>query len=158
MEILGAGFARTGTMSTRHALVKLGLDPCFHMENVISENYLDEFIDAFNGNLQPLIGVLKRGNFKATLDFPIIALVDELLPHFPEAKVLLNVRDTSDAWVTSFRNTVWKAMETPAYVRINQLLPRPFSVVAKSKFQFDLSDATLQCIIDKGNKEWLCVL
>ena len=139
MEILGAGFARTGTMSTRHALVKLGLGPCFHMENVISENYLDEFIAAFNGNLQPLIGILSSGKFKATLDFPIIALVDELLPHFPEAKVLLN--------------TVWKAMETPAYVRINQLLPRPFSVVANSKFQFDLCDFTLQRIIDKGNKE-----
>lgn len=153
MEILGAGFARTGTMSTRHALVKLGLGPCFHMENVISENYLDEFIAAFNGNLQPLIGILSSGKFKATLDFPIIAMVDELLPHFPEAKVLLTVRDTPEAWVTSFRNTVWKAMETPAYVRINQLLPRPFSVVANSKFQFDLCDFTLQRIIDKGNKE-----
>ena len=30
MEILGAGFCRTGTMSTRKALVDLGLTPCFH--------------------------------------------------------------------------------------------------------------------------------
>ena len=42
---------------------------------------------------------LKKEGFKATLDFPIICLIDELLPEFPDAKVLLNVRDSPETWV-----------------------------------------------------------
>ena len=99
MEVLGAGFARTGTMSTRKALVKLGLDPCFHMENVITENYLHECLTAFNGDLRPLVEILRSLKFRATLDFPIIALFDDLLKHFPNAKVLLTVRDSPEDWV-----------------------------------------------------------
>ena len=29
MKIIGAGFPRTGTFSTKHALEELGFDPCY---------------------------------------------------------------------------------------------------------------------------------
>ena len=99
IEILGAGFCRTGTMSTRKALVDLGLDPCFHMEHVIANNLVDLFLNYFNGDKQPLIDYLKQVGFKATLDFPIVCIVDELMPHFPDAKILLTVRDGPGVWV-----------------------------------------------------------
>jgi len=152
MEILGAGFCRTGTMSTRKALVDLGLGPCFHMENVVKENLLMLFIDYFKGDTGPLIAHLKREGFKATLDFPIISIVDELIPHFPNAKVLLNVRDRPEAWVKSFRTSVWRVMNMPSWVCINQLLGPPLSVVSSSTMNKDLHDLTFQRIIEKGNQ------
>ena len=99
MEILGAGFCRTGTMSTRRALVGLGLDPCFHMKDVLARDLVDLFLDYFNGDKKPLIDYLKLNGVKAWLDFPIVCIVDELMPHFPDAKVLLTVRDCPGVWV-----------------------------------------------------------
>jgi Sulfotransferase domain len=34
LEVIGAGFERTGTMSLKVALEELGLDPCYHMREV----------------------------------------------------------------------------------------------------------------------------
>jgi len=152
MEILGAGFCRTGTMSTRKALVDLGLGPCFHMENVIKENLVSLFLDYFNGDTAPLIAHLKCEGFKATLDFPIISIVDELIPHFPNAKILLNVRDRPEAWVKSFRTSVWRVMNMPSWVGVNQLLGPPLSVVSSSTMYIDLHDRIFQRIIEKGNR------
>ena len=102
MEILGAGLCRTGTMSTRKALVGLGLDPCFHMKDVLARDLVDLFLNYFNGDKQPLIDYLKLNGVKASLDIPIVCIVDELTPHFPDAKVLLTVRDCPDVWVQVF--------------------------------------------------------
>ena len=65
MEILGAGFCRTGTMSTRKALVDLGLTPCFHMESVVSNNLVSLFLQYFKGDKQPLVDYLKKEGYKA---------------------------------------------------------------------------------------------
>ena len=64
MEILGAGFCRTGTMSTRKALVDLGLTPCFHMESVVSNNLVSLFLQYFKGDKQPLVDYVKKEGYK----------------------------------------------------------------------------------------------
>ena len=35
IRLIGAGFGRTGTLSLKHALEKLGLDKCYHMAEVM---------------------------------------------------------------------------------------------------------------------------
>ena len=35
LSVIGAGFGRTGTLSLKGALEKLGFDPCYHMMEVI---------------------------------------------------------------------------------------------------------------------------
>jgi len=150
MEILAAGFCRTGTMSTRKALVDLGLAPCFHMMEVIENDLLVVVNDFFRGNKQALLDYLKKNNFKATLDFPIICLIDELLPEFPDAKVLLNVRDSPETWVKSFRSTVWRIMNIPAYTKISSIIGPPFSVVGNPEFQI-LHDFCFQRVVERGN-------
>jgi hypothetical protein len=35
LEVMGCGFARTGTMTTRQALEMLGIGPCHHMMEII---------------------------------------------------------------------------------------------------------------------------
>ena len=79
IEIIGAGFCRSGTMSTRKALVDLGCGPCFHMENVIKSDLVSEFLKYFDGDKEPLLTKLEDQGFKSTLDFPIIAIFDDLL-------------------------------------------------------------------------------
>ena len=34
LSVIGAGFGRTGTMTSKMALEQLGLGPCHHMEEV----------------------------------------------------------------------------------------------------------------------------
>ena len=36
LEVIGAGFGRTGTMSLKVALETLGLGPCYHMSEVFA--------------------------------------------------------------------------------------------------------------------------
>ena len=35
MKVFGAGFGRTGTMSLKIALEKLGFGPCYHMKEIV---------------------------------------------------------------------------------------------------------------------------
>ena len=39
----------------------------------------------------------------AGLDWPIVGLFDELMAHYPDARVLLNIGDSGEVWVRSFR-------------------------------------------------------
>jgi len=111
MKILGAGFPRTGTLSTRGALTDLGLDPCIHGDSFVNFSTCQLIKEFYRGNHGPFIDFLKSHNYQATLDFPTIALVDELMPYFPEAKILLNVRDSSKVWLKSFRATVFETIK-----------------------------------------------
>ena len=86
MRILGAGFPRTGTLSTRGALTDLGLDPCLHGDSFINFDLLKKVTEFFKGNHDPFVDYLKSENYQATLDMPTIALFDELMPYFPDAK------------------------------------------------------------------------
>ena len=36
LDVIGAGFGRTGTMTLRDALNRLGFGPCYHMSEVIN--------------------------------------------------------------------------------------------------------------------------
>ena len=36
LEVIGAGFGRTGTMSLKVALEELGFGPCYHMTEVFA--------------------------------------------------------------------------------------------------------------------------
>lgn len=104
MKLIGAGLPRTGTLSQKVALEMLGFGPCYHMVNVLGElgntavwrRALDgdaDWAEVFDG-------------FQATVDWPGSFFYRELIDAFPEAKVLLSVRDGA-AWERSMRETIW---------------------------------------------------
>jgi hypothetical protein len=104
MKLIGAGLPRTGTLSQKVALEMLGLGPCYHMVNVLSD--LDEaqgWQRALDGE-GPWDDVL--GDFGSTVDWPGSFFYKELADYYPDAKVLLSVRD-ADGWVRSMRDTIW---------------------------------------------------
>lgn len=104
MRLIGAGLPRTGTLSQKVALEMLGLGPCYHMVNVLAD--LDEvpkWRRALDGEAD--WGEI-FGGFQASVDWPGAYFYRELLDAYPDAKVLLSVRD-GDGWARSMRDTIW---------------------------------------------------
>ncbi len=101
MKVLGLGFPRTGTLSTHAALTMLGF-PCYHMGQLAMR---PEHIRAWHAYVcrgRPLDFEAIYAGFEATVDAPGAFLWRELLAAFPQAKVLLNVRD-AQAWYASYQ-------------------------------------------------------
>ena len=59
------------------------------------------------------------GHSRAVTDVPSMCFAPELIEAYPEAKVVLSVRDPDD-WVTSMDNTVFKICKEPVRKMICQ--------------------------------------
>jgi len=107
MQVIGAGFGRTGTMTLKAALEQLGAGPCFHMIDLIrAEERVDLWIAAVEGQRVDWHAVFE--GWGATVDWPGCSFYQPLMEAFPDAKVLLTVRDP-DAWYESCRRTIHAA-------------------------------------------------
>ena len=59
MEVVGAGFGRTGTMSLKAALEQLGFGPCYHMTEVFAHpEHTNFWLSAWQGEQVDWDGVL----------------------------------------------------------------------------------------------------
>jgi hypothetical protein len=114
MKLIGAGLPRTGTLSQKIALDMLGVGPCYHMVNVLSDLELVAlWQDALEGNAD-----WERifDGFEATVDWPGGFFYEELIDVYPDAKVVLSVRDP-EAWERSMRETVWGIVHGESLIR-----------------------------------------
>jgi hypothetical protein len=104
LKLIGAGMPRTGTMTQKLALERLGLGPCFHWVDVLADLpvQVPRWHAALRGEADP--AAILHG-FPSTVDWPGGFFFRELLAAHPEAKVLLSVRDP-DRWEPSFRETI----------------------------------------------------
>lgn len=104
MKVIGAGLPRTGTLSQKVALEMLGFGPCYHMVNVLSDlDQAQTWRRALEGE-EPWDEVLD--GFQATVDWPGSFFYKELADYYPDAKVVLSVRDAA-GWEQSMRETIW---------------------------------------------------
>lgn len=104
MRLIGAGLPRTGTLSQKVALEMLGVGPCYHMVDVLGD--LDE-VPKWQRALEGEADWDEVfGGCQATVDWPGAYFYRDLLDAYPDAKVLLSVRD-GDAWARSMRDTIW---------------------------------------------------
>jgi hypothetical protein len=104
LSVIGAGFGRTGTHSLKLALEALGLNPCHHMYEVRDNPRQLGFWQAAVSGQKVDWDEVFRG-YMAQVDWPGSRFWKELSSHFPEAKVILTVRD-ADAWFDSLQATV----------------------------------------------------
>jgi hypothetical protein len=100
MQVIGAGFGRTGTMSMQAALNILGYR-CYHMKEITEHPRHLQAWHQFVSGAAPMDWKRLFENFEATVDFPACIFYRELLREFPEAKVVLTVRDP-ERWFQSF--------------------------------------------------------
>src|SRR6202035_1915156 len=115
MRLIGAGLPRTGTLTQKVALETLGLEPCYHWVNVIAD--LDQ-VGVWNRALDgeaPWEEVF--GDFQATVDWPGGYFYRELMEAYPDAKVLLSVRDP-EKWEPSFRETIVAMCHGESLIRL----------------------------------------
>jgi hypothetical protein len=104
MKLIGAGLPRTGTLSQKVALEMLGVGPCYHMVNVLAD--LDEAQDWQRGldGEGPWDDIFD--GYQSTVDWPGSFFYKELAEYYPDAKVLLSIRDP-ETWERSMRDTIW---------------------------------------------------
>ena len=105
LKVIGAGFGRTGTASMRAALESLGFDKCYHMQEVFAHpEHVPLWQAATEGKPVPWDTLFE--GYQATVDWPGCTFYKELMAHYPDAKVLLNVRN-SEAWYKSTHDTIY---------------------------------------------------
>ncbi len=110
MEIIGAGFGRTGTLSLKAALEELGYDPCYHMVELMDNpQHAKLWRAAYRGTLSDWEELL--GGYRATVDWPGCSFWRELLDAYPDAKVVLSVRDPK-RWFDSASSTIFQGPGT----------------------------------------------
>lgn len=115
MKVIGAGMPRTGTLTQKLALEMLGVGPCYHMVNVLAD--LDEATlwgRALDGD--DVWDEVFDG-YQSTVDWPGGYFTERLARHYPEAKVLLSVRDER-RWAESMFETVWAVRKGDSLTRL----------------------------------------
>ncbi len=129
MKVIGVGFGRTGTMSLKAALEQLGAGPCFHMIDLIMGERrardLPYWTQAAAGEAVDWQAAF--AGWEATVDWPGAACWKGICAAFPEAPVLLNVREF-EGWYASMANTIRAAkLASPGSLKqdANRPLPDP---------------------------------
>mmetsp|Transcript_5358 Transcript_5358/g.9101 ORF Transcript_5358/g.9101 Transcript_5358/m.9101 type:complete len:267 (-) Transcript_5358:43-843(-) len=116
IRVIGAGLGRTGTKSLAAALDMLGYRT-YHFP-------LPEHSAAWaayakgTGSAQDAIGTAVAAGYNATCDQPMADALQEQLEMFPDAKVVLTVRDSPEKWAAS-----WKILME--FIRVQE---QPFSL------------------------------
>jgi hypothetical protein len=104
MKLIGAGFGRTGTMSIKKALEQLGCGPCYHMKIALFRyDHLRFFLRAWRGKKVNWKRFYRRYN--SAVDWPTCSFYKQLMAEYPDARVLLNVREPED-WYDSMKETI----------------------------------------------------
>ena len=131
LQVIGAGFGRTGTLSMKAALEQLGYDKCHHMVEVLMTDdpqQLD-YWDAVGQGERPGWDKIFDG-YQASVDFPSSLYWKELAEHYPDAKVVLTVR-SFESWYKSAEGTIYAVgKKQPAWTR---LIPKPRKIDRMTK-------------------------
>jgi len=105
MIVIGAGLPRTGTLSLKAALEEL-IGPCYHgfIPMIEKHSHGPYWTEAIKRGTIETEGVLV--DYRAGIDFPVSAFYKDLMHMFPDAKIILTVRDPR-RWYTSV-SFIWK--------------------------------------------------
>jgi hypothetical protein len=109
LQVVGAGFGRTGTLSMKVALERLGFGPCHHMLEVFARpEDAPGWAAVVRGEFSALDQLLE--GFGSSVDFPACMAWEPLWRARPESKVLLTVRPSADWW-RSFNATIGQEIQ-----------------------------------------------
>lgn len=107
MQLIGAGWGRTGTTSAATAIERLGAGPCLKMQEMWAHPDLAaRWLRHLDGEPVDWAGELR--DWGATLEWPGCWRWREFAALWPDAPVLLTVRDPDD-WYDSVRASIHPA-------------------------------------------------
>ncbi|MFT4562303.1 MAG: hypothetical protein ACI9BW_002047 [Gammaproteobacteria bacterium] len=110
LSVIGAGFGRTGTLSMKSALEILGFGPCHHMLEVNSDVAQRDTWRSIAAGEDAHWDLVFTG-YRSCVDWPSAFYWQELSEHFPNAKILLTVRD-AEKWYSSISNTIFPSLQS----------------------------------------------
>jgi hypothetical protein len=104
LKVIGAGMGRTGTMSLKLALERIGFGPCYHGSDLGSNpHHWPLWQSAIDGQLPDFEVIFK--DYASVADAPGWYFFRQLSGRYPDAKVILTIRD-ANAWFGSTQATV----------------------------------------------------
>ncbi len=109
LQIIGPGFGRTGTKTTKTALEHLGFGPCHHMYEVFENPpQVAHWTAIAAGETVDMRDVF--AGYRSQIDWPGAHVWRETAKAFPDAKVLLTMRP-EESWWRSYSKTIGKFMK-----------------------------------------------
>jgi hypothetical protein len=157
LQVIGAGYGRTGTLTLKTALEMLGLGPCHHMLEVMGNPAQVEFWNRAAAG-EEVEWQEVYADFRSTVDWPGCSFYAELAERYPEAKVILSTRDP-DRWYESMSETILKGM---AELAGEAGLPKEYpprdhpmyfgtALIGGMAFNFDYSREGARAAIERHN-------
>jgi hypothetical protein len=156
LQVIGAGLGRTGTLTLKLALERLGFDPCHHMIEVLGNpEQVPLWNRAADGGLSDWEEIY--GNYRATVDWPGCHFYAELAERYPEAKVILSLRDP-ERWYDSMSETILKSMEmmgltTPGEIPADHPMRFGGIIIPQMTFNYDFSRENVIAAFERHNAE-----
>ena len=99
MKVICAGLSKTGTSSMAKALQILGFSVFDCYEHLVIHH--DEWASVYrHGKMPDFLSMYQ--NVDAITDLPVALWYEEIHKTFPDAKVILSVRDSEEVWVKSW--------------------------------------------------------
>lgn len=119
LEVIGAGLGRTGTHSLAAALETLGFGPCYHMHELRrNPDHAATWMDALEGKEVDWRAFFRP--YRSTVEWPAVSFLPQILVAFPQARVILTLRDAED-WYESAHATIFDGLE------LSQFNPEPIA-------------------------------
>lgn len=140
MEIIGAGFGRTGTTSLKKALDQLGFGPVLHgMDFNDRRFHLQRPWHNKVRGLQVPWDKLVEGH-RSAIDWPVAHYWRQLAAEYPDAKIILTHRPVRN-WLESFKATILPNIAS----QFNSPAEGEWAaqVIGVSTFAMDFSDENL---------------
>ncbi len=134
LRVIGAGVGRTGTASLKQALEELLGGRCHHMFEVIENpEQIPVWAGAAAGDMPDWSELLK--DYVALVDWPGASFWPELIAAFPDAVVVLSIRDP-EKWYASAIETIFRAESS------HPQLQAMWRAVTRSRFCDEFEDKT----------------
>eukprot|EP00978_Attheya_sp_CCMP212_P015936 scaffold41317_cov47-Attheya_sp.AAC.4 len=111
IHLICAGLGRTGTLSLTEALEILQYNP-YHYIGDFKHGHASTWADLADGkcSADDVVDLIVRDGYDAVLENPTCDIYRDILKRFPEAKVVLTVRDSPEkfeaSWKTLFETMV----------------------------------------------------
>ena len=154
LEVIGAGFGRTGTMSLKDALERIGFGPCYHMVEEMKHPEHDVLWQDATDDKAVDWERLFDG-YRAAVDWPAAAFWPALARQYPQAKIVLSTRPP-DAWFKSISNTIFPTLLTgsgPDEPATSSHQRMTYSLIAERIFEGRINDRRFVLDVYRRNTE-----
>jgi len=152
LRVIGAGLGRTGTHSLKLALERLLGAPCYHMAEVFRRPQdIPIWHAAAKG--EPVDWRALLSGYAAAVDWPVAGFWPQIAEVFPEAIIVLSLRD-ADSWWKSASSTIFEIYPRPPKPDDNPGFKPMLGAMFGNTFTPDfLEEAAAKAAFDRHNAD-----